>query len=114
MNVASVGSTANSGNWRLVASESNKNVYVCGYTLVAAGPLTVKFVAGRGSNAGFSAGACGASSRDLTGAMSIAASGGIANAVAIRPIIRTEHSEQMCINLSDGKQVSGHFTYTQF
>ena len=106
-------STANSGNWRLVASESNKNVYVCGYTFVASGPVAIKFVAGQGPT-GFGASPCITTSSDLTGAMNVAASGGVVNASSPVPILKTGVAQQLCINLSDGKQVSGHINYSQF
>lgn len=106
-------STANSGNWLLAASAASQNVYVCGYTFVASGPVIIKFVEGKTAAGRFDP-SCSKDSVDLTGQMYIAASGGVVNSVGITPIMRTTTNTGLCINLSDGKTVGGHISYTRF
>lgn len=106
-------STANSGNWLLVASQANKNIYVCGYTIVSSGPIILTFVQGRGRNGAWDP-ACNNSSSNLTGRMFIAASGGAVNANSTIPVLKLGVAQSLCINLSDNKEIGGHFTWTAF
>jgi hypothetical protein len=106
-------STANSGNWRLVASSSGANVYVCGYTFVAAAPVSVAFVQGRDDGQAWK-NHCDTQSVNISGAMPVAASGGVVNSVGINPVFKTSSNLGLCINLSTSVQVSGHLSYTVY
>lgn len=109
-------STSNAGNWRLVASSSGTNVYICGYAFVAGTtPVGVKFLQGRDDGSlGSACTGTVAGTADLTGVMGVAASGGVVNALGITPVLKTSTNYGLCINLSVGGQVSGHLSYTQF
>lgn len=106
-------STANAGNWLLVASQASKNIYVCGYSIISSGPIILTFVQGRGRNGAWDP-ACNTSSSNLTGRMFIAASGGSVNANSTIPVLRLGTAQSLCINLSDNKEVGGHFSWTAF
>lgn len=114
-NYASI-STANAGNYRLVASASGASIYVCGYSFVAGTtPVGVKFLSGRDD--GSSGSACTgtvAGNPDLTGVMGVVASGGVVNGPSLAPAFKTLAGYGLCINLSNGGQVSGHLSYTRF
>jgi len=100
-------STASSGYTQLVARLGAQAIYVCGYTFVSTSALAVKFAYGTGTN-------CATGTVDMTGAMAVAANGGVVNPVGSVPTLITLGAQAFCINLSAATQVSGHITYGQF
>lgn len=100
-------STAASGSTELVGLTASQVIYVCGYTFVSSASVSVKFVYGTGT-------ACATGSTDLTGAMAVAANGGVVNAVDDGGIFKTASANALCINLSGATQTSGHVTYVKF
>ncbi len=83
---------------------------MCGYSFIASvTPVAIKFVAGTSD-----ARDCNHGSRDLSGSLFNAASGGLVNAVGQTPILWTNANEGLCINLSNGAPVGGHITYTRY
>jgi hypothetical protein len=101
-------STAASGSTEIVALSSGRHIYVCSYAFVSTAALSVKFVQGTGAN-------CVTSPSDRTGAMAVAANGGVAMSGGISPVIKTSSTGQaLCINLSGATQVSGHLAYAQY
>ncbi len=99
--------TASSGYTQLVPLIGGRAVYVCGYTFVSTSALAVKFGYGTGS-------ACATGTVDMTGAMAVAANGGVVNPVGAVPTLITPNSQAFCVNISVSTQVSGHITYGQF
>jgi len=94
--------TAVSGQGALVAAVVGRKIRVINYGIIASGAVTVKFQS---------------ASTDLTGAMSIAANGGIsASGTALGPngffgLFETASGEALNINLGGAIQVSGHLGY---
>mgnify|MGYP001579714603 CR=1 FL=1 len=99
--------TASSGYTQLVARLGTQAVYVCGYTFVSTSALAVKFAYGTGT-------ACATGTVDMTGAMAVAANGGVVNPVGSVPTLITPGGQAFCVNISVSTQVSGHITYGQF
>lgn len=98
--------TASSGNVELVALTSSETIYVCGWSVVATTAVAVQFIYGTGT-------ACATGETNLTGAMPLAANGGI---VQQSPYAFTKAavSNAFCIELSGAVQVSGIVNYTKF
>lgn len=95
-------STAASGQGALVAAIVGRKIRVINYGIISAGAVTVKFQS---------------ASTDLTGAMSLAANGGIsATGTALGPngffgLFETASGEALNINLGGAVQVGGHLGY---
>jgi len=99
-------SATNAGFTQVVAAVGGQSVYVCGYTVVAATvPVGITFGYGTGTN-------CGTASSDLTGAMTVAASGGMVNTPSNVGVFETPPGQALCIKLSNGATVGGHLRYT--
>jgi len=98
-------SVSASGNTELVAAQTGRQIRVLNYVIVAAGAVSVKFV----SDA--------ATDTDLTGAMPLAANGGVSSAYAPQAesvrecLFRTLYGEALSINLSGAVLVAGHLSY---
>jgi hypothetical protein len=89
-------STAASGATQLVAAQGGAlKIKVVSYVLVASSAVTVKFQQG---------------STDVTGAMSLAANGGIVVA-SVAHMFETAANAALNINLGGAVQVSGHIAY---
>lgn len=88
-----------SGASQVVAGVAGKRIRVLGYTLVAAAAVTAKFQ----SNA-----------TDLTGALPLAANGGVSAASGPDvPSFETAAGETLNVNLGGAVQVGGHLTYME-
>ena len=91
-------STAASGDTTLVAAVPGKKIKVIGYALVSTAANSIKFKSGAGT--------------DLTGAMALAANGGISSPSDKNTVeFETAAGQALVINLSAATQVSGHLVY---
>ncbi|RMH18628.1 MAG: hypothetical protein D6698_06765 [Gammaproteobacteria bacterium] len=91
--------TSTSGNTVLVAAASGKKIRVLSYTVVAGGPVTVKFNDG---------------SNDLTGPITLSAAGdGGSASLPEGGLFETPAGSALNINLSAAVQVGGHITYIE-
>ncbi len=89
--------TAGSGDTVIVAAVTGKRIRVINYVLTAAGVVSVTFRSGTTA---------------LTGAMPLAANGGISVAGAQPGFwLQTAAGEALNLSLSAAVQVSGHITY---
>ena len=92
---------ATSGNNTIVAAVAGKKILVTGYTLVAAGAVTVRFESGADGTA-------------LTGQMSFAANGGAVNAYNPGGVFApTATNTLLNLELSGAVSVDGHLTYVE-
>lgn len=94
-------SDASSGATQLVAAPSNgQAIYVVSYAIVATGAVTVKFQS---------------DTTDITGAMSLAANGGVSAIGRVEaPLFACVPNKKLNINLGGAVQVSGHLAYFLF
>lgn len=91
-------STSSSGDTELVAAQADKRIVVHNYVFVAAAAVSVKFKSG---------------STDKTGAMAVAANGGVAASGTVENRwFATGVGEALNINLSGAVAVAGHVAYT--
>lgn len=95
---------SSSGDNTLLAANANARIRVHAYVIVAAGAVSVTFKSG-GST--------------LTGAMPLAANGGVSSPSAIPTPVEqlaclffTAKNEALVLNLSGAVAVTGHFSYT--
>lgn len=89
---------ASAGDNTILAAVGGARIHVHNYVLVADGAVGVTWKSG---------------STELSGAMSIAANGGIAAPGDGHNVwMRTEAGEDLILNLSDAVQVSGHIVVT--
>jgi hypothetical protein len=89
--------TAASGDTTIVAAQPGKRVFVFGYVLVASGAVTVQWKSG--ANA-------------LTGAMALAANGGlVVNGSPDTMMLQTNPGEALILTLGGAVQASGHVMY---
>jgi hypothetical protein len=96
---ASVDAAANGDN-TIVAADATKKIKVLSYTLVADGAVTARWKSGAGSN--------------LSGAMSLAANGGVASPVATPGgghLLETAVNQALVLNLGSATGVRGHVSY---
>lgn len=100
-------STAASGFTQLVPLIAGQSIYVCGYSAISTTAVSVKFSYGTGS-------ACGTGTVDLTGAMAVAANGGLVEPNTPIPLFELPAGQALCINLSGAVQTSGRLKYAQF
>ena len=90
---------ASSGANEIVAADAQHRIKVVSYVLVAASAVTAQWQSG---------------STDLTGDMSLAASGGIAaSSEPKNPFFQTELNEALNLTLGGAVQVSGHISYVK-
>lgn len=92
--------TASSGDNTLVLAAAGKKVRVFSYVFVASGAVAVRWKSG---------------ANNKSGAMALAANGGIAMPATrdFGEVLATNAGEALILNLGGAVQVSGHFTYTQ-
>lgn len=90
-------STASSGYTSLVAAVPGKKIRVLSYVLVAAGAVTAQFAS---------------ASSARTGAMPLAANGGV-SAQSPTGLFETAVNEALRLNLGGAVQVSGHLSYVE-
>ena len=81
-----------------MAAVASKKITVLSYVLVATGAVTVKWRT---------------ASTDISGAMALAANGGVSahSGDITIPLLQTATNEALNLNLSSAVQVSGHVTY---
>lgn len=97
---AAITNAAASGDTTLVAAVTGKRYIVVNYAIVATGAVSVKFKDG--------------ASTDLTGAMALAANGGVSFATdPTSPAFQTSVGNALVINASGAVQVSGHIAYIE-
>lgn len=92
-------SGASSGSNEVVAAVSGRKITVHGYTLVAAGAVTVQWRSAATAK---------------TGVMSLAANGTVSaySPTADMPLFQTAEGEALNLQLGGAVQVSGHLVYT--
>lgn len=91
-------SCAASGDNTLLAADATRKIKVVGYVVVAAGAVSAKFKSG--------------ASTDLTGAMALAANGGVATqSMTFAHLFETAAATALVLNLSGATAVAGHFSY---
>jgi hypothetical protein len=97
---AAINNAAASGDTTLVAAVAGKRYSVISYAIVATGAVSVKFKDGAGT--------------DVTGAMALAANGGLSFAAdPTAPAFQTSVGNALVINASGAVQVSGHVAYIE-
>ena len=79
------------GSTQLVALSSGKIVYICGYTIIAAGTVNVQFTGGTGSN-------CASGTANLTPAYELTAGTVIVDSSTITRGLQTASSAALCIS----------------
>ena len=90
-------STASSGDTSIVAAQGSGNkIRVLAYVLVASAAVSVKWRS---------------ASTDKTGAMALAANGGVSSGYSPVGHFETAANEALNLNLSGAQQVSGHIAY---
>lgn len=96
---------SSSGDNTLLAAVANARIRVHTYVIVAAGAVSVTFKSG--------------ASTSLTGAMPLAANGGVSSPSAIPTPVEqlaclffTAKNEALVLNLGGAVAVTGHFSYT--
>jgi hypothetical protein len=94
------------GSTELVALSSGKVVYICGYTIIAAGTVNVQFNGGTGSN-------CGSGTANLTPAYELTAGTVIVDSSTITRGLQTASSAALCISTSAGVAVQAMIYYVQ-
>lgn len=88
---------SSSGDNTLLAADATHKIKVVGYTIVAASAVSAKFKSG---------------ATDLSGAMSLAANGGVvSNSLTFAHLLETAINSALILNLSGAVAVSGHFSY---
>jgi hypothetical protein len=99
-------STSTSGNNQLVALNGSEVVYACGYNLMAAGTVNVRFVYGTGT-------ACATGETGLTGLYPLVAQTGlsVSNGGAVQ--FKGAAGNAMCIELDAAVAVAGVLTYVR-
>lgn len=96
-----------SGDLQLVALVAAKTIYVCGYNVVAAGPVSVQLEYGTGTN-------CGTGKTVMAGPYPLGAQSGVSDPAPIWRGMKTASANELCINLNAAVQVGGVVYYTQF
>lgn len=94
-------SASSSGSNTIVSGVANKRIYVVSYVLVAASAVTAQWQSSTGS-------------ANLTGAMPLAANGGVGGSYNQSGHFKTAIGDSLILNLGSGVQVSGHMSYVQF
>jgi hypothetical protein len=90
---------SSTGDNTIVALVASKKIRVLRFMLVAAGAVSVKFKTGSGT--------------DLTGAMAIAANGGVGAPYCPIGILESASGEALVLNLSAAVAVAGNLTYIE-
>jgi hypothetical protein len=99
--------TSSSGNTQLVALNGSEVVYVCGYTLMAAGDVVVQFIRGTGT-------ACATGETDLeTLTFDDVAGHAITNANGGAAQFKGNAGDALCVELSGAVGVTGRVTYVR-
>lgn len=94
-----INNAAASGDTTLVAAVAGKRYIVVNYAIVATGAVAVKFKDG---------------TTDITGAMALAANGGVSFASdPTSPAFTTSINSALIINAGGAVQVSGHIAYIE-
>lgn len=94
-----------SGSTELQALTAARTIYVCGYTVAAAGTVNVKLIYGTGT-------ACATGSNNLTPAWQLIAQAGVGDASTFWRGMKTASANALCINTSAGVAVQAIVYYT--
>lgn len=94
-----------SGSTQLVALTSGRSVYVCGYTILAAGTVNVKLIYGTGT-------ACATGSANLTPAYQLTTQVGLVDSSPFYRGLKTASANELCINTSAGVAVQALVYYS--
>jgi hypothetical protein len=104
-----IAQVALNGSAQIIAGASSKKIYICGVHLISSAAVSVKFV-----ESATSGNACATSPADVTGAASVAASGGFSLPVSTYAVPFSNISAgALCINTSGASTVGGWLAYTQ-
>ena len=96
------------GSTLLVTGVANKQIYICGWNILAAGTANVKFVYGTG-------GTCGSGTTAMTPAFQFTTQvGNVDHLPVYTGILPAPASNDVCINTSAGVAVQAILYYTQF
>lgn len=106
-NAAAVYDASTNGATQLVALATGKSIYVCGYTLFAAGTASVSLVSGTGSN-------CATGQTAETPAFQLTAQTGVADSSPYFRGMITASDTALCIKTSAGVAVQAVVFYAQF
>jgi hypothetical protein len=98
---------ATSGSTQLVAISGSTTIYVCGYSIIAAGTVNVKLVYGTGTN-------CATSPANITPAYQLTAQTGLVDGSPFFRGLKTTASQALCINASGAVAAQAIVYYTQF
>ena len=96
-----------SGSTQLVALSGSTSIYVCGYSIIAAGTVNVKLIYGTGT-------ACVTSPQNITPAWELTAQAGLVDGAAFFRGLRTTSGQELCINTNGAVAVQAIVYYTQF
>jgi hypothetical protein len=89
---------ASSGDNTILAAVAGKRFRVTSYVLVAAGAVSAKWRS---------------ATNDMSGAMALAANGGVSADDAAAGVLETNPGEALVINLSGAVATAGHLTYVE-
>lgn len=93
------------GSTELKALTSGRTIYVCGYTILAAGTVNVKLIYGTGT-------ACATGSVNMTAAYQLTAQVGLVDGAAFYRGLKTASANALCINTSAGVAVQAIVYYS--
>lgn len=105
-NASAIYDASTSGSTELVALTAGKTIYVCGYSILAAGTVNVKLIYGTGS-------ACATGATNMTPAYQLVAQAGIVDGSPIYRGLKTAASNALCINTSAGIAVQAIVYYSK-
>lgn len=95
------------GKTQLVGLTSSQNVYVCGYTIFAAGTVNVSLSSGTGTN-------CGTTSTNITPAFQLTAQTGAVDGSPFYRGLKANASEELCLVTNAAVAVQAIVYYTKF
>ena len=98
---------AASGNTELVALTASETIYVCGYSVIAAGTVEFQLIYGTGT-------ACATGETNLTGNYNLTAQAGIVDGSPFFRGMKAAVSNALCYELSGAIAVDGVVYYTKF
>jgi hypothetical protein len=107
-NQSAIYDASTNGSTRLVVGVATKQIYVCGFTLLASGTVNVDFVYGTG-------GACGTGTTKITPAFQFTAQTGLIDHLPVyQGLIPAPVSNDVCINTSAGVAVQAILYWAQW
>lgn len=107
-NVAKYDASTN-GSTNIIAKVASQNIYICGFNLLAAGTVNVKFISGT-----LTTNACDTSTVTWTPAYQLVAQAGMVDHVQFGNAWKVATNTDFCINTSAGQAVQALVYYAQF